>query len=402
MRFRITPPREFLVGFGVIFAVANVGAVAAGVTWSGTHGVDIIDPDYHVTAYTIAVPTDWKFAGEVVRDTGCHGKGAALKSTTQSPDGDTAIAYFPGFRWGWTTNVFQREAMANSKCPAIDIDTAAGFLVNIAAPSMYPYGTIVSVQPLAAAGQASIAGQLQQAQQSSNGAAARYGVEPQKISIDGARVRVRYVERGKPMEAQLQSIIDCTESEMPAFYRQPAYARRGCSARNIYVVRAPLGHLDDFLASPDLSALNKAAHVSNDWAQRVSQDAVATLKQWQSKNDEVFQAIVRKGQQDQAALLRRGEAFQQAERQDFARNKANDQATVDSMHQGAHRTMLDSLGRQDFTNSATGQVIQANAYYDHQWMSSDSSTLIQTNNPNLDPNGVVYPVSQSWTELVPR
>lgn len=42
------------------------------------------------------------------------------------------------------------------------------------------------------------------------------------------------------------------------------------------------------------------------------------------------------------------------------------------------------------------------AYYDHQWMSSDGSTLVQTDNPNLDPNGLVYPVSQSWTELVPR
>ena len=37
-----------------------------------------------------------------------------------------------------------------------------------------------------------------------------------------------------------------------------------------------------------------------------------------------------------------------------------------------------------------------------QWMSSDGSTLIQTKDHTLDPNGVVYPVSQSWTELVPK
>jgi hypothetical protein len=35
-------------------------------------------------------------------------------------------------------------------------------------------------------------------------------------------------------------------------------------------------------------------------------------------------------------------------------------------------------------------------------MSSDGSTLIQTNDHSLDPNGQVYPVSQSWTELVPK
>jgi hypothetical protein len=37
----------------------------------------------------------------------------------------------------------------------------------------------------------------------------------------------------------------------------------------------------------------------------------------------------------------------------------------------------------------------------YQWLSSDGKTLIQTND-TLDPNGVVYPVSQSWTELVPK
>jgi hypothetical protein len=35
-------------------------------------------------------------------------------------------------------------------------------------------------------------------------------------------------------------------------------------------------------------------------------------------------------------------------------------------------------------------------------MSSDGSTLIQTNDHPYDPNGQVYPISQSWTELVPK
>ena len=111
-------------------------------------------------AYTVAVPSGWKFAGEVVHDTGCHGRGAGLKSLVQSPDGASAIGYFPGFRWDWTTNVFMREAMARSNCPGIEIDSAAGFLINIAVPHLHPFATIVSVQPLPPAGQASLAAQL--------------------------------------------------------------------------------------------------------------------------------------------------------------------------------------------------------------------------------------------------
>ena len=53
-----------------------------------------------------------------------------------------------------------------------------------------------------------------------------------------------------------------------------------------------------------------------------------------------------------------------------------------------------------FRSPNTGQIIEASNQYNHQWMSSDGSTLIQTNDHSLDPNGRVYPVSQSWTELV--
>jgi hypothetical protein len=35
-------------------------------------------------------------------------------------------------------------------------------------------------------------------------------------------------------------------------------------------------------------------------------------------------------------------------------------------------------------------------------MSSDGTTLIQTDDHTFDPNGQVYPVSQSWTALVPK
>jgi hypothetical protein len=38
--------------------------------------------------------------------------------------------------------------------------------------------------------------------------------------------------------------------------------------------------------------------------------------------------------------------------------------------------------------------------YNHQWISTDGNSLIQTNDHTLDPNGRVQ-IDQSWTELVP-
>ena len=81
---------------------------------------------------------------------------------------------------------------------------------------------------------------------------------------------------------------------------------------------------------------------------------------------------------------------------------ATDRARQDAIDDSAHRTALYSLDQQEFRNPSTGQIIQASNQYNHQWMSSDGSTLIQTNDHTLDPNGTVYPVSQSWSELVPK
>ncbi len=39
---------------------------------------------------------------------------------------------------------------------------------------------------------------------------------------------------------------------------------------------------------------------------------------------------------------------------------------------------------------------------DPQYGMKAFTLAVQTDNPNLDPNGLVYPVSQSWTELAPR
>ncbi len=385
-----------------VAVMASAGANATAASWSSVHSVDVTDPQYQMTAYSVGVPSGWKFAGQVVRDPGCHSRGASLKTTTESPDGQTAIAYMPGFRWDWTTDVFQREAAEKSHCPNIDIDSAASFLVNIAVRNMHPRAAIVSVTALDAAAQASLTSQLEQERQSSAAAAARYGVTPQKLSIDGARVRVRYTVGGKAMEEQLQSIIDCTESQVPASYSRPAYTRRGCSARNIFIVRAPQGHLDELLSSPALAELKKDIHVNNDWVQRMTRDQVAQFRKFQEDNDRLFQGIMRQGQADHAALMQRGAAFQQQEQQKFQQAQAQDKATQHAIDTAAHRQVLDSLGRQEFRNPNNGQIIQASSYYSHQWISSDGSTLIQTDNPSLDPNGAVYPVSQSWTELVPK
>jgi hypothetical protein len=373
---------------------------AAPVASAGT--IQVTDPVYQMTAFTLAVPAGWKSAAQVSHNAGCHGTGAGLETTMQSPDGATTVAFLPGVRWSWTSSALERASLAHAHCAAIDIDSAASFLLNIAVPNLRPGATVTAVLPLEAQGQASLQTQMERARQSSEAAAARYHVPAPKLTIDGARVRIRYVDKGKPMEEQIQAVIDCNETSMPGMYQMPASRRRGCSARNVYIVRTPSGQLEDFLKSPALRQLAQGVQMDPQWLQRMTQDQQAQAQRMLDKSHAEFQEMLRQGAANHEALMERGRQFQQQEQTQFEHAQSLDRANQNAIDQAAHRQQLDSLGRQDFRNPATGQTIQANAYYDHQWLSSDGSTLIQTDNPNLDPNGVVYPVSQSWTELQPR
>jgi hypothetical protein len=382
--------------------LAGVSLAATGAPWSGVHSVPITDPQLNMTAYTQSVPNGWRFAGEVGRDPSCRGNGPGLKSVAVSPDGLSEIRYVPGFRWMWTDNVFMRQAMQKSGCPAVDIDSAAGFLVNVAIPNLHKQASILSITKLDAAAEASLATQLAQMQQSNAQMAARYGQKPQRLTLEGARVRIRYQVGGKPVDEQVQTVVDCVAAQLPALYMQPSYTNRNCTARSVYIVRATAGQLDTLVGTPALAELNKGTQVNNDWMQRIIHDERVAFDAAQERSREAFQAMLRQGQANHDALMRQGAAFQASEEQSFRQSQAQDRARQGAIDQAAHGQVLDSLGLRDYKNPSTGETIEASSYYNHQWLSSDGSTLISTDDHGFDPNGVVYPVQQSWTELTAK
>jgi hypothetical protein len=258
------------------------------------------------------------------------------------------------------------------------------------------------VLPLEPAGVASLADQLQKKRQQNADMAKQFGQKPQKLSLDGARVRIQYTRDGKAVEEQLLSVVDCLESQFAAMYAQPAYVRRVCSSRSIIITRAPQGHLDELLAAPQFLAFNKSIQGNHDWDARLAHDQMAAFQKFQAANNAQFQANMQKSRDDNARLMANGKAFQENMRASTDSAMANDRARQNAIDASAHATALNSLDRQEFKNPSTGQTIEASNQYSHQWMSSDGSTLIQTNDHSYDPNGQVYPVSQSWTELNPK
>jgi hypothetical protein len=375
---------------------------ASGASWSSTRHVEIADPQYQMTAYTMDVPSGWKFAGAIVRPGGCHANGAGLSYTVQSPDGVTAIVGLPGVAWTWNTSEQKRKFMEQSHCPGIDIDSASSFLVNIAVPNLHPHAKVVSVQQLLPEGQAALAKQLEQMKQSNATMAAQYGQQPQKLTLDGARVRVQYERDGKQIEEQIVSVVNCTTSKQMAMFNQPAAEQRMCTSRGTWITRTSQGQLDTFLARSEVKALGKTLTINHEWDNKLAADMQAKFNQFQAQNNAQFQANLKANQAQFDQRIQQQKQFDANLRQSTDRAIAQDRARQAAIDNSAHQTALYSLDRQEFKNPNTGQTIEASSQYNHQWISSDGSTLIQTNDHGYDPNGQVYPVSQSWSELVPK
>ena len=368
---------------------------------SGTRRVEATDPTYQMTAFTMEIPADWKFSGTIARPPGCHGHGASIKYTAQSPDGLSAVVVLPGVAWEWASSATAQKYMESARCPAIDIDTAASFLVNIAVPNIRPNAKIVAVPPLPPEAQAKLKDQLEKERQQ-NAAMGNFKQVNPKLTLDAANVRVQYQRDGHPVEEMIFAVVHCNEQTMPAIplLKQAAYQKRSCFSQGTVISRAPQGHLDEMLAQKVSGKLNGSMQANAEWGNRLAADQQAAFQRAMAENNRQAAANLQHFKEQGEQRMAQGKAFQDQMRASTDAALAADRQRQGAIDASAHATALYSLDRQEFRNPNTGQIIEASNQYNHQWMSSDGSTLIQTNDHSLDPNGRVYPVSQSWTELV--
>ena len=363
---------------------------------SGTKRVEVPDPQYNMTAVSLEIPADWKFAGTIARPEGCHANGPSLKYTAQSPDGLITVVSLPGVSWTWQNSEAAKKYPP--ACAPIDINSSASFLVNIALPNIHPDAKdvkVVSVQPLDAEGQAGLKDQLAK-ELEQNASMGNFKQVNPKVTLDGAMLRLQYERDGHPVEEMMSSIVHCNEETMAALFTNPAYQRRTCFSRGTWITRAPQGHLDEVLAK---TKFGKTLQANPNWQSRIFNDQLAAAKQAMDANNAQAAANLQHFKEQGDARLAAGRAFQQRQADSFNAAMTADRQRQAAIDASAHATALYSLDRQEFRNPATGQIIEASNQYNHQWISSDGSTLIQTNS-NADPNGAVYPVSQSWSELV--
>jgi hypothetical protein len=127
----------------------------------------------------------------------------------------------------------------------------------------------------------------------------------------------------------------------------------------------------------------------------------AAFAQYKHASDAQFASIQQHFKEVTDGMVQRGKQFQQSQQNSFEHAMAADRATQDAIDHASHLQVLDSLNRQDFIDPSTGRKIELSNQYTHNWISSDKNSVVAGDDPTFDPNGVVDPVRESWTELIP-
>jgi hypothetical protein len=191
-----------------------------------TRTVQIDDPQLQMRAATLQIPADWRFGGAVVRTGGCHGNGAQVVYSMQSPDGLFAIQVFPSFAWRNTGQPSQPKNLSpriiamnpppRNPCEALDIETPDAFLEHVILPNLRPFARVTNIGPFTESGLEVIRQRLQQLEQNSAQQQDRYrqagfpaGNHPDQHILSGAIAYVHYNLNGHEVEEIVQTAVHC-------------------------------------------------------------------------------------------------------------------------------------------------------------------------------------------------
>jgi len=361
--------------------------------------VEIDDPGMGgMRAAALQIPADWKFGGSIVRTGGCHGNGASVQYSTQSPDGMLAVQVYPGFVWRNTGQASQPRNLApmiarsfappRYPCSPLDIESAAEFLQHVVLPSLRPWAAVTNIGPLKADGQEALRHRLETLRQNAEQQAAQYrqmgfpkGQHPDQHMLDGAMAYIHYSLGGREVEEIVATAVHCAAVWMPGSYVATPSVNVNCNSWPVVVLRAPRGELAQ--ASSRLMAIKSSIQVDSNWDYRMGQ---IIQQQGQMIND----AMKRQGD----ALLAAGKAAGDARTAEhnnfmtqltgnFERSQGEIRAQEGAMAKQAHDTELYALDERGFIDQKTGTEYDISNQYTHAYLGTDGTVIGSTGPINV-------------------
>ncbi|MGA3210291.1 MAG: SHOCT domain-containing protein [Terriglobales bacterium] len=369
-------------------------SVFGSVLGSGTRTVEITDPVLNMTAETLVIPADWKFAGTVARIPNCTSSGASVRYTAQSADGSTASEMFSGYSWSWYSDSNMANAVKQRGCAVLPIVTAADFLKQVMIANLRPNAQVIEIGPLAPAFQAAIEEQLKKRREANAQVAASYGQPPQQLVYEGARAHIAYTRAGQPVEERLVAVIQCTISHQGAMFNRPASQTNQCSTVVMGVQRAPQGKLESMqpVFAKIVPTINQA------WDQRISQIIQQQGQQAINASWAAHNQMMKQGEAFGKQMTAQHNAFMQQQQVSHDKFMKQQQVARDARQHQTEQTIQMIQGVGTYTNPNTGERAVVTNPNQHTFQGSDG-TLVNTNDANWDKNE--KNTNNTWTEMVP-
>jgi hypothetical protein len=381
----------------------DAGSAGSG-DFGATKQVEIFDPLYNMVGFTISIPQNWKFEGTILHGPGCRVdyQGAAYRA--YSPDMQYGVQLMPVQEWYWADD--QRALPKGRACKYLPSMSASEY-GTVFASRMRPGSELEGSQP--GPGSDEFMGKIESQKQGNGGL--QYGGE-------NDAVRIHYDWDGHSEE----ELLDVRMVRVQAVATIMVYPGNGSPGRptsmpfldsraSVVGLRAPRGKLRQSTAalyaiSASLSETpqHRAAWSDRTWAQ-VRNQAAASAQITHTIISAIHgqEAI---SQQNAANFLANSRREHQEFMDTFERagetRHQNFLAQMD-MQSGQARDFQDYLlDQQYYVNPSTGETSTQSGRFNHTWSngpdSSNSTSTIQGDSPNFNPNGIVY---GNWTELQP-
>jgi len=336
-------------------------------------------------AFSVLIPTDWKFDGEVR-----YGKGvgnpedlARLAFRAASPDGRLAIEMFPGWSWTWAEDPMMRQAMQSQNAMSARMGgaraeigppmSARDFLTRVAVPRLRPGAQVLATGPTPDLDQM-LQAQVQEAQTLAKQAAVQM-----RLKADQATVRVQLAS-GKA-EEWLTAVVYVRATAVPSMNRATGQmvqsAMYQSSADSLYGLRAPPGELP--ANEKMFRAVLSTARIDPTWQGRVTQVQLnMAASNIQGASDR--SRIIAQSAEDQRKAIKEGYENRQK-----------------SLDRSAERFSDAMRGLQTYRNPTTGEDVKLDNSYAHAWASGNGEYVLSSA-PGFNPGQVLQ---GSWTELQP-
>jgi len=342
--------------------------------------VTIHDPEMNgMPAETLTIPAGFKFDGVMMTSPCTTLPWPVFRA--YSPDGLVEMRALPSFGWKWSAN--PKFVNFNGCMPARGPMSAADFLKHFV--ETIPGGVHVlgpmPVSPTFQQWAQKFADQL-------NSQPVVYAPATAHNTADTAAIRLETHNGSFLIEQRIRVAVEC------ATYPPGPLQGGNCFVR-ADVLRAPQGKLDALVQLVDRNELPKPKAIDQ-YAQAImareqarGRAAIGAMNQLQAA-----QAARMKAMNDQfmSTMQHNHDAFLQQQESQFKSFQANQAANRQARDNAASDWVDFALDRQ--TTTGAGGTVHVSSQYSHTW-SNGQGEWYQTNDPNANPNNVLY---GNWSE----